>query len=34
MEEKNKFTTEDITYIAYVGNSSDAGSLKNLKFKF
>lgn len=33
-EEKNEFTTEDITYIAYVGNSSDSKSLQNVKFKF
>ena len=33
-EEKNEFTTEDITYIAYIGNSSDSKSLQNVKFKF
>lgn len=33
-EEKNAFTTEDITYIAYVGNSSDEKSLQNVKFEF
>jgi beta-glucosidase len=33
-EEKNTFTKEDITYIAYVGNSSDAKSLQSVKFEF
>lgn len=33
-EDKNAFATEDITYIAYVGNSSDSKSLKSIKFNF
>lgn len=33
-EEKNTFVTEDITYIAYVGNSSAAESLQSVKFEF
>lgn len=33
-EEKDDFVTEDIKYIAYVGNSSDTDLLKKVEFSF